>query len=431
MPDVFISFARSTAASARMIRDAFQDLGYEVWSDDQLPPHKSYADVIEEKLRAAKAVVVLWSSDAVRSQWVRAEADLARGLGTLVQLRIDDALPPLPFNQIQCADLAGWRAGAHSDAWNQVLAAVAELVASEGHAEPASGSGARTPGSSGRPARSRVQVALTVGGALALLALSGWVIFAAYETQRSISRTTPETLRAALSSYAGSAHCAWLTAEPARGPNGMTLRLGGLAGDPPAVEQQVRTLIKAAGLSADVDASDLNRVGPQACGALDTLLRFRESPPGSSMAVPRGEFGLNGHAAGCDRQAGVQANPLTVITVLPPADFTLLGMESNGRLQQVVADRADFMADVKSNPALFAVQNGSLVLRLCVDKQTWSRTPLLIEVLVKGQGPFNLDPLNVKQEDAVFVDQDWQDRFWANARANGWTTELVWFRVQK
>src|SRR4029078_6146675 len=79
-----------------------------VWRDDELPAHRAYSDVIEERLKSAKAVVVLWSCDSAKSLWVRAEADSAREAGTLVQATLDSALPPMPFNQIQCADLNGW-----------------------------------------------------------------------------------------------------------------------------------------------------------------------------------------------------------------------------------------------------------------------------------------------------------------------------------
>ncbi len=63
--------------------------GIAVWRDDKLPAHRAYADVIEERLKSARAVVVLWSAETVKSQWVRAEADVARGSGTLIQARLD------------------------------------------------------------------------------------------------------------------------------------------------------------------------------------------------------------------------------------------------------------------------------------------------------------------------------------------------------
>jgi adenylate cyclase len=128
MSDIFISYARSTEAQAQAIAEALRDLGYGVWRDDELPAHRDYSEVIEERLRAAKAVVVIWSTDAVKSQWVKAEADLAREAGTLVQLSLDGALPPMPFNRIQCADMTGWAGDSEEPGWRKVVASVADLT---------------------------------------------------------------------------------------------------------------------------------------------------------------------------------------------------------------------------------------------------------------------------------------------------------------
>src|SRR6516164_3858493 len=121
MADVFISYARSTEGAAHRVAEALRALGHRVWRDDELPAHRDYSEVIEERLRAAKAVVVLWSAEAVKSQWVRAEADLAREAGTLVQLSLDGAPLPMPFNRIQCADLRGWSGDAAAPGWKKVV----------------------------------------------------------------------------------------------------------------------------------------------------------------------------------------------------------------------------------------------------------------------------------------------------------------------
>ncbi len=128
MSDVFVSYARSDEPQAIRVAQALQDEGYQVWRDDELPVHRAYAEVIEERLKGAKAVVVLWSGDAAKSQWVRAEADAAREAGTLVQATLDGSIPPLPFNQIQCADLAGWRGSGGSVGWQKLAASVAALA---------------------------------------------------------------------------------------------------------------------------------------------------------------------------------------------------------------------------------------------------------------------------------------------------------------
>src|SRR5579863_8012954 len=128
MSEVFISYARSTEPQARQIGEALRALGYGVWRDDELPAHRSYAEVIEERLKSAKAVVVVWSAEAVKSEWVRAEADAARNARTLVQLSVDGALPPMPFNQIQCADLKGWSGESDTPGWRKVTDSIAELI---------------------------------------------------------------------------------------------------------------------------------------------------------------------------------------------------------------------------------------------------------------------------------------------------------------
>lgn len=128
MAEVFVSYGHATTVQAMQIARALRALGYEVWRDEDLPPHRDYSEVIEERLRAAKAVVVVWSADAVKSQWVRAEAEIAREAGTLVQLSLDGAQLPLPFNRIQCADLKGWNEDLEAPAWRKVAASIAELV---------------------------------------------------------------------------------------------------------------------------------------------------------------------------------------------------------------------------------------------------------------------------------------------------------------
>ena len=133
MSDVFISYAKATTANeARAVADALQAEGYSVWWDDQLPSHRAYSDVIEEQLQTAKAVVVIWSAEAVKSEWVRSEANRAREDRKLVQVIVDTSRLPMPFDQIQCADLAGWSGNAGHPGWLKALASVAELVAGRG-----------------------------------------------------------------------------------------------------------------------------------------------------------------------------------------------------------------------------------------------------------------------------------------------------------
>lgn len=99
--------------------------------DEELPAHRAYADVISERLDEAKAVLVLWSKEAATSHWVRSEANRARENSTLVQASVDGSKPPMPFDQIQCVDLRGWR-GKQSASWDKLRDSIAELASPTG-----------------------------------------------------------------------------------------------------------------------------------------------------------------------------------------------------------------------------------------------------------------------------------------------------------
>jgi adenylate cyclase len=138
MSEIFISYARPNEPEAIMVDAALRALGYQVWRDEDLPAHRPYAEVIQERLASAGAVIVLWSEEAGKSQWVRAEADAARNAGTLVQVSLDGSMPPLPFNQIQCAELSSWDGNVEAPGWRKLSASLSALVGA-GHRAAAEG----------------------------------------------------------------------------------------------------------------------------------------------------------------------------------------------------------------------------------------------------------------------------------------------------
>ena len=135
MSHVFVSYARTDEPLAQQVADCLRSDGFQVWRDDELPAHRPYAEVIEERINGARAVVVLWSAEAAKSHWVRAEADTARGAATLVQASLDGTLPPMPFNQIQCADLKAWDGQRTAPGWRKLLGSVSELAGAPAAAE--------------------------------------------------------------------------------------------------------------------------------------------------------------------------------------------------------------------------------------------------------------------------------------------------------
>ncbi|HET9335150.1 MAG TPA: TIR domain-containing protein [Sphingomicrobium sp.] len=166
MADVFLSYARPSVDDAMRIADCLRSAGYSVWYDESLPAHRAYTDVIAEQLDAAAAVLVLWSAEAAASQWVRSEANRARETGRLVQLRLDDARLPMPFDQIQCADLRRWGGDCDTPGWRTVAGSIAALT---GQDRPISASGRST-----GPNRRKL---LLAGGAAAILGAGGFALW--------------------------------------------------------------------------------------------------------------------------------------------------------------------------------------------------------------------------------------------------------------
>src|SRR5262245_46911334 len=128
MGHVFLSHAGSDVRMAKRAADALAADGFEVWWDDQVPTHRKFHEVINEHLRAADAVLVLWSRAAAQSDWVRSEADFARKQSRLIQASLDGDLPPMPFDQIQCAKLLGWKGETDHSGWRKVVESVRTVV---------------------------------------------------------------------------------------------------------------------------------------------------------------------------------------------------------------------------------------------------------------------------------------------------------------
>ncbi len=91
-----------------MFAEAFIDEGFTVWWDAVLHSGETFDEVIEQRLRDAGAVVVLWSPRSVASRWVRAEATQADRRKKLVPAIIEQCDRPIIFELTHAADLCDW-----------------------------------------------------------------------------------------------------------------------------------------------------------------------------------------------------------------------------------------------------------------------------------------------------------------------------------
>ena len=128
MADVFISYAREDRARADQIARGLQAMGHECFWDTDIPPGQTWADYIEGKLSACKAVIVLWSAHSTGSQWVREEARMGRDKGKLIPAMLDNSPAPFGFGEVQAANLSTWRGEPNHPDWVRFAGAVDAAV---------------------------------------------------------------------------------------------------------------------------------------------------------------------------------------------------------------------------------------------------------------------------------------------------------------
>ena len=174
MGHIFLSYAREDLDRARAVAAALQKAGFSVWWDRQISGGAEYSREIEQALKSAAAVVVLWSLHSVDSPWVRDEAAKGRDSGRLVPATLDGTEPPLGFGQFHTIDLQG-QSRLRSRGIQEVVAAIGRKIDPDapqpGSGEPAE---AMTPGG---PFSGRRLPRAAIAGALVLAAAGAGAIY--------------------------------------------------------------------------------------------------------------------------------------------------------------------------------------------------------------------------------------------------------------
>ena len=101
MADIFISYSRQDQAYAKSLATTLESAGWSVWWDHKIAVGSSFDEEIQKQLDVSLCVIVLWSSSAVSSMYVKAEAAEALRRGVLLPIALDQARIPLPFGRIQ------------------------------------------------------------------------------------------------------------------------------------------------------------------------------------------------------------------------------------------------------------------------------------------------------------------------------------------
>lgn len=131
MKEIFISYTRCNKNVAKSFAVQFERRGWSVFLDFEIDFGTFFPTVIEEALKSAKCVVVLWSRESIDSNWVIEEADEGKRCGTLIPVLIDDIKGneiPLGFRRIQTARLINWDGKESHPEFQRLLESISKLI---------------------------------------------------------------------------------------------------------------------------------------------------------------------------------------------------------------------------------------------------------------------------------------------------------------
>lgn len=136
--DVFISYSSQDMETAQAICHVLEQNEIRCWmAPRNIPPGSDYGDVIDEAIKACKAVVVLFSETAATSQWVKGELNIAfEEQKTIIPFRLDKT--PLKGQNRVMLNKTHW-IDAYPDyktKFNDLVTAVAQAIGKEVILEP-------------------------------------------------------------------------------------------------------------------------------------------------------------------------------------------------------------------------------------------------------------------------------------------------------
>lgn len=128
MADVFVSYGREDKDRIKPIVEALTRFGLSVWSDARIGAGAHWDEVIEKELDEAKAILVCWSAESVKSPWVKSEAGKGQLGEKLVPCLLEACKIPLQFQFDQAEDISNWNGAAEHPGWRKILERIGGLV---------------------------------------------------------------------------------------------------------------------------------------------------------------------------------------------------------------------------------------------------------------------------------------------------------------
>lgn len=130
MPDVFISYKRQEREKVERLAAALKQLKLDVWFDAELNSGETFVIAIHRALIASRVVLVCWTPEAARSDFVLGEAEHGRARGALLAAFLQSADLPAPFNVIHAENLTAWSGDVNAPhtGWRKIVAQIGVRV---------------------------------------------------------------------------------------------------------------------------------------------------------------------------------------------------------------------------------------------------------------------------------------------------------------
>jgi hypothetical protein len=126
---LFVSYSRNDKAVAQRVAHALSTQGYDVFWDAEIPPGQKFDTYIFSQLEQSDAVIVLWSTSSITSDYVKEEAEYAKMNSVLVPVRIDEVALPFGFTRIHTTDLLHWHGSIQDPDWRRIVRAIDSSIA--------------------------------------------------------------------------------------------------------------------------------------------------------------------------------------------------------------------------------------------------------------------------------------------------------------
>lgn len=289
----------------------------------------------------------------------------------------------------------------------------------------------------GKAAGDKPPVMALAGGALVLLILIGGA--AAFLLKPAPKPGAASvTARVDLSKYSqtaeqliGSVPCSWYEVKSLTDSAGtVEVHLTGVSGNSGSAQAFQDKLQQADGGEVKVTEDGVAHLAPAACSALEAVREFRAPPMevGHWIAPLQPEFTF-GPRPECDN------DPQKALTVVDLAeggkgdDLGVIGWESSGKLQAIFTGQAQFdkfraaLADTPAKHVFEQTANGRR-LNICADTQGFQGM-----LLIRGSGQSDLGLPSLTAGQGALPPPDFAQKFAAAAHANGWRTQMAWYRV--